>query len=299
MDKLVEREVAPRASLSAAPAYAVQFFLIPLAVVAVTILVYLGFRSLITDERSAQDYLLDIRTGSASHRWPAAYELSRLMSDPDVARDPTLGPAVIKAFEASKEDDPRLRRYLALAIGRLPPPLPTQAVPTLIGALHDADSETVISAIWALGSLGDPSVVPQVADMYQSPDAGIRKMTVYALGALPGDTQLRVLATALNDSAADVQWNAAVALARHRHHEGVPVLQRMLDRDYVARVVNRTGSAEDDVDPVGEVMISALQAIAALQETSLRVRVTDLSRGEPNLRVRQVAMETLKALGPA
>jgi HEAT repeat protein len=299
MDKFVEREVAPRGSLSAAPAYAVQFFLIPLAVVAVTILVYLGFRSLITDERSAQDYLLDIRTGSASHRWPAAYELSRLMSDPDVARDPALGPAVIKAFEASKEDDPRLRRYLAFAIGRLPSPLPAQAVPTLIGALQDADSETVISVIWALGSLGDPSVVPQVADMYQSPDAGIRKMTVYALGALPGDTQVRVLATALNDSAADVQWNAAVALARHRRHEGARVLQRMLDRDYVARTVNRTGSTEDDVDPVGEVMISALQAIATLQETSLRARVTDLSRGEPNLRVRQVAMETLKALGPA
>jgi hypothetical protein len=299
MDKFVEREVAPRGSLSAAPAYAVQFFLIPLAVVAVTILVYLGFRSLITDERSAQDYLLDIRTGSASHRWPAAYELSRLMSDPDVARDPALGPAVIKAFEASKEDDPRLRRYLAFAIGRLPSPLPAQAVPTLIGALQDADSETVISVIWALGSLGDPSVVPQVADMYQSLDAGIRKMTVYALGALPGDTQVRVLATALNDSAADVQWNAAVALARHRRHEGARVLQRMLDRDYVARTVNRTGSTEDDVDPVGEVMISALQAIATLQETSLRARVTDLSRGEPNLRVRQVAMETLKALGPA
>ncbi len=299
MDKFVEREVAPRGSLSAAPAYAVQFFLIPLAVVAVTILVYLGFRSLITDERSAQDYLLDIRTGSASHRWPAAYELSRLMSDPDVARDPALGSAVIKAFEASKEDDPRLRRYLAFAIGRLPSPLPAQAVPTLIGALQDADSETVISVIWALGSLGDPSVVPQVADMYQSPDAGIRKMTVYALGALPGDTQVRVLATALNDSAADVQWNAAVALARHRRHEGARVLQRMLDRDYVARTVNRTGRTEDDVDPVGEVMISALQAIATLQETSLRARVTDLSRGEPNLRVRQVAMETLKALGPA
>jgi hypothetical protein len=46
-------------------------------------------------------------------------------------------------------------------------------------------------------------------------------------------------------------------------------------------------------------MISALQAIAALQETSLRERVADLSRGEPTLRVRQTAMETLKALGPA
>jgi hypothetical protein len=53
-----------------------------------------------------------------------------------------------------------------------------------------------------------------------------------------------------------------------------------------------------EVDPVGEVMIEALRAIAALRETSLRQQVTSLSRTEPSLRVRQVAMETLKALGP-
>ena len=53
MEKLVERETATRNPLVAAPALAVQFFLIPLAVVGVTVLVYVGFRSLLTDERSA------------------------------------------------------------------------------------------------------------------------------------------------------------------------------------------------------------------------------------------------------
>lgn len=299
MDKLVEGEVAQRGPQSTAPAYAVQFFLIPLAVVAITVLVYVGFRNLILDERSAEEFLLEIQTGGSSHRWPAAYELSKMMADPDVARDPALGPALAKAFDTSKTDDPRVRRYLALAMGRLTPPLPPQALPALTAALQDADSETVISAIWALGSLGDPSVVPAVAQMYESSDSGVRKMTVYALGALPGDGQVRVLSTALNDSVPDVQWNAAVALARHRNREGVPVLERMLDREYVERTVKRTASVEDDVDPIGEVMITALQAIAALQETSLRHHVTDLSQGEPSLRVRQAAMETLKALGPA
>jgi hypothetical protein len=299
MDKLVEGEVAPRGSLAAAPAYAVQFFLIPLAVVAVTVLVYLGFRSLVTDERSAQEYLAEIQTGGTSRRWPAAYELSRLMADSDIAKDRTLGPALVKAFEASREDDPRVRRYLALTLGRLTPPLPPDAVPALTAALADADSETVISAMWALGSIGDPSVIPRLEEMYGSADAGVRKMTVYALGALPGDSQQRVLATALNDPVPDVQWNAAVALARHRSHEGVPVLQRMLDREYVARTVKRTVSPDADIDPVGEVMIEALRAIAALRETSLRHEVANLSRAEPSLRVRQVAMDTLKALGPA
>ena len=299
MDKLVEGEITQRGPVAAAPAYAVQFFLIPFAVVTLTVLVYTGFRSLVTDQRSTQDYLSEIQTGGSSRRWPAAYELSRMMADPEVARDPALGPALIKAFEVSKGDDPRVRRYLALAVGRLTAPWPPRTVPALTEALEDPDSETVISAIWALGSLGDPSVVQKVGQMYDSADAGIRKMTVYVLGALPGDAQLQVLATALNDSMPDVQWNAAIALARHRNREGVPVLHRMLDREYVERMVKRTAEPDAEVDPVGEVMISGLQAIALLQETSLRQEVAELSQGEPNLRVRQAAMETLNALGPA
>src|SRR5260221_8821960 len=103
MDKLVEREDATRNPLTAAPALAVQFFLIPLAVIAVTVMVYVGFRSLLTDDRSAQDYLTEIRTGGSTRRWPAAYELSRQMADPKVRADRTLGPALVKAFEASKQ----------------------------------------------------------------------------------------------------------------------------------------------------------------------------------------------------
>ena len=76
MDKLVERENATRPPLVAAPALAVQFFLIPLAVVGITVLVYMGFRSLLVDQRSAQDYLAEIRSGGLARQWPAAFELS-------------------------------------------------------------------------------------------------------------------------------------------------------------------------------------------------------------------------------
>ena len=61
MDKLVERETATRNPLVAAPALAVQFFLIPLAVVGITVTVYVGFRSLLTDDRTAQDYLAEVQ----------------------------------------------------------------------------------------------------------------------------------------------------------------------------------------------------------------------------------------------
>ena len=139
MDKLVERESAPRNPLVAAPALAVQFFLIPLAVVAVAAVVYLGFRSMLADNRGAQEYLAEIQNGGTDRRWPAAYELSRLMDDPEVRADRSLAPALVTAFERAKDDDPRIRRYLALAIGRLDPPLPPEAIDVLSKSLDVPD----------------------------------------------------------------------------------------------------------------------------------------------------------------
>ena len=298
MDKLVERENATRSPLIAAPALAVQFFLIPLAVVAVTVSVYVGFRSMLADDRQPQDYLNEIRYGGATRRWPAAYELSRLMNDPKVRADKSLAPALVKAFHDSK-DDPQVRRYLALAIGRMDPPLPKDAVADLTEALSDPDSETRISVIWALGSSGDPAVVPQLVPLYGTPDgdAGIRKMVVYALGGLPGDVQTTTLRTALEDPVADVRWNAAVALARHGHHDGVNVVKQMLDRPYVERTVTREVRPDADDDPVADVMISGLRAAAFLKDTALKPPVTALSRDDKSMKVREAALEALRQIG--
>jgi HEAT repeat protein len=316
MEKLVEREHAPRNPLVAAPALAVQFFLIPLAVVGVTVLVYVGFRSLLTEERSAGEYLAEVRHGGWSRQWPAAYELSRLMENPEVRADRSLVPVLVKAFEEARDGDPRIRRYLALAIGRLEPPLPTEAVDALIRSLDEPGvewrpdiysrlngwaaidiNEARIMTIWALGSSGDASVVARLQPLYASPDAGIRKMVVYALGALPGDAQVQTLQGALEDEAPDVRWNAAVALARHGHRGGVPVLKEMLDREFVEQTVKRDVRQYEDQDPVADVMISGLRAAAVLKDASLRGSVEELSQQDRSLRVRQAALEALKAMG--
>jgi HEAT repeat protein len=298
MDKLVEREPAVR-PLATAPSIAVQFFLIPLLVVGATVLVYLGFRSLLTDDRSAQEYLTDIRSGGTNRRWPAAYELSRLMSDPQFVKkeEAILAPELVKAFAASSDDDPQVRQYLALALGRLTPPIPVDARRLLIEALNDKESQTRISAIWALGSTGDVTAVPDIERMYASGDAGVRKMAVYALGSIPGDVGAATLVKAIEDPEPDVQWNAAIALARHGRHEGTAVLGRMLDREYVQRNVTRQQQAAEEIDPVGEVMISGLRAIAALKESTLTDPVKALSQNDTNVKVRQAALETLKTLG--
>jgi len=316
MEKLIEREPTARNPLVAAPALAVQFFLIPLVVIGVTVLVYVGFRSLLVDDRTPQEYLTEIRGGGANRQWPAAYELSRLMSDPRVRANRALAPALVAAFEDARDGDPRVRRYLALAIGRLDPPLPADAVAALVKALDDpgADwqpdwfsrfngwtgidiNEARITTIWALGSSGDPTVVPRLQPLYESPDAGVRKMVVYALGALPGEAQLATLRTALDDQAPDVRWNAAIGLARHDNHEGMPVLRQMLDRTYVEQMVTREVRLDADTDPVSDVILGGLRAIAALKDPSLRPSIEELSRQDRSMKVRQAALEALKVLG--
>ncbi len=230
--------------------------------------------------------------------------------------DRALAPALVRAFEEARDDDPRVRRYLALAIGRLDPPLPPEAVAALVASLDepatswqpdwfsrfngwtDIDiNEARITTIWALGSSGDPTVVPRLQPLFESTDAGIRKMVVYALGALPGDAQLATLRTALGDEAPDVRWNAAIALARHGDHEGVPVLRQMLDRTYVEQTVKREVRLDADVDPVADVMISGLRALAALKDASLRASIEELSQQDPSMKVRQAALEALKVIG--
>ena len=306
MEKLGERDPArPVSPLAVAPSLAVQFFLIPLSVVAVVVAIYGGFRMMVADERSPDEYLRELRTGWGDQRFRPAYELSRLLEDPETeARYPELAPALLQAFVESRGDDPRVRRYLALAIGRLQHP-PADTVSTLTAALDDPDqdAETLINLIWTLASLGDPQVVPQIVAHYRAQDAGVRKMVVYALGVLPDDGTHTTLRAALDDPVPDVQWNAAVSLARHGDGRGFTVLRRMLDREYVTGLIDQDYlAARSDalVDPASDVMLSGLRAVAALGAISvganLRAPVADLAEADQNLKVRQAAMETLEAL---
>ena len=307
MSKLVEREPAPgRSSLATTPALAVQFFLIPLAVVGMVVLVYGGFRMMLSDERTPEEYLNDVQSGGRERRWPAAYELSRLLANSETEADnPGLGEALVQAFEDSKGDDPRLRRYLALAIGRLSHP-PSRAGSVLVDSLDGLDdpenapeTETTISVLWALAALGDPTVTRDIEAAYRSGDPGVRKMVVYALGSFPGDDVGResVLEQALEDEVPDVQWNAAVSLARLGRDDGEVVLGRMLNREYVERNVTRSPAVDAALDPVSEVMVSGLQAVGAIGLTSLRDEVEALSKDDESLKVREVAMRTLDVLG--
>jgi HEAT repeat protein len=271
------------------PFLVLQFFIFPLSIVAVCVAVFVVFGMIASEGKGAREHLADVRTGGANRRWQAAFELAKVLQagkDPALT-DPAFTGEVAKVFEEASADDPRVRRYLALALGRIGD---RRAVPALLKAVDDAatggsraDPETQVYAVWALGVIGDPEAVPRLVTLARSDDPGLRKAAVHALGAFPGEASREALVTALSDPVTDVRWNAAVALARRRDRAAVPVLLAMMDRRELAQVPGLTD------DQRAQAMVQAVEAAAVLRVPSLDEAIRRLRDGDPDLKVRQAA----------
>jgi hypothetical protein len=201
-------------------------FLVPLLFLALAgcIIFFFGFLSF--DATSPRELLDEIRTSTGERRALAAFELSRLQRlDFPEGGEPAFVTEALRTFEEEKDRDPRIRRALALVLGRTGDP---RAVPGLVGALADSDVETQIYSIWALGALGDTSAAGSIDSKLQHEDPAIRKMAAFSLGQIGNPDSIPALRIALQDSVPDVTWNAAVALARMGDRSGLPVLLPLL-----------------------------------------------------------------------
>jgi HEAT repeat protein len=271
------------------PFLVLQFFIFPMAIVAVCVTVFVVFGLIASEGKSARDYLAEVRTGSANRRWQAAFELSKVLQTHREAalEDERFVPEIVALYDESGADDPRVRRYLAVALGRLGD---HRAVPSLLKtiAAQGADTETLIYSVWALGVIGDAAAAPDLGKLASSEDPGIRKAVVHALGSLPSAETRSLLQDALSDAAEDVRWNAAVALARQGDSAAAPVLLQMMDRSHLARVEGITPDQRE------EALLRAAEAAAALTNAELRTALERLRDSDPNLRVREAARQALE-----
>jgi HEAT repeat protein len=275
------------------PFLVLQFFIFPLSIVAVCVTVFVIFGLIASEGKGPRQYLDEVRTGSTNRRWQAAFELTKALQakrDPAL-KDPRFVEEAVRTFSESAGDDPRVRRYLALALGRLGD---RRAVPALLKAAQDsaatgphADPETQIFSVWALGAIGDPDAEPALAELARSEDPGVRKAAVHALGSLPGEASRAALTSALADGVEDVRWNAAVALARRRDPAAVPVLLEMLDRTHMSAVA---GMSEEQ--RVGTVL-QAVEAAGVMPDPRLRAPLEALRDQDASLKVREAARAAL------
>ncbi|MET0554787.1 MAG: HEAT repeat domain-containing protein [Vicinamibacteria bacterium] len=275
------------------PFLVLQFFIFPMAIVAACVAVFVVFGLISSDAKTARDHLADVRRGGGMFgvkRWQAAFAFASALDSAkeEAKRDPELLRETLALFEESKNDDPRVRRYLALALGRMRDPA---AVPALLGVVRspqdDPDGETVVHAVLALGVIGDPAAVPDLIALSAQPDAGLRKVALHALRTFDRDDARAALRQALADPVADVRWNAALGLARWRDPAATPVIAQMLDRAQLGGVPDLTP------DQANDVVLQAVNGAALLGDASLQPALARLRDADPDLKVREAARKAL------
>ena len=266
-----------------------RFVVVPLVLVGVIVLFIVLLGNIALKEKSVRDYLYDIRTGSQSERWQAAYHLSNLLANPnkDYRSDAKKElPEMMLIFRNEKGKDPQIRRYLALAMGGLQDP---RAVPALQEAIQDEDSQTAFYSIWAIGNIGDKESTPMIIEALENSDSGIRIISAYVLGALGDSRSIPPLQAHLEDSEAEVRWNSAIALSRMNNDAGAGVLMDLMKREYLASF-NKLSEERKE-----ELMVNAIKASAKLKKPELLEQIKKLSTSDPNPRVRDAAIKIMKS----
>jgi HEAT repeat protein len=261
-----------------------QFVFFPLGIVAIAVAIFFLFGRLASDEQTIPDYLNEVQSGGRSERWQAAYQLSQLINAGEAKKYPNLVEQVSSVYRKSKEDDPRIRRYLSMVLGNLGD---RRATPLLIEALGDRDVETRIYAALALGRLRDPAAVPPLLKVFATEERDVRKAAAFALGELRDARAVPALAEALADPIADVRFNAAIALARFGDKRAIGVVREMLDRDRLGRI---PGMREDQKEAT---ILAAIPALLALAPEEAKPILGPLGEKDPSMRVRSAAKEAV------
>jgi len=287
-----------------------QFFVIPMLIVGVCVAIVFLFRWLTFEQRRVDDYLVMLKQSSSSaergqaaknlfdnlityipesKRWQGIFDITQqLRADREkfLREHPRFSEQIIEVFEDS-QGDPKVRKYLALTLGIVGD---EKAVAALVKAARGSDNESAIAALIALGNIHDASALPAILDAAHSSDAGVRQTAVYVLGFFDDEYLGRPLEAALNDRDELVTWNAAFALARRGSAVGEKVLTRLLDFEYV----NKRGSLT--VAQRQQYRVAAIQQLVKLDATSVAAQLERLSTGDPDLPVRQAAIEGLRVL---
>ncbi|MFQ5718638.1 MAG: HEAT repeat domain-containing protein [Acidobacteriota bacterium] len=270
-------------------AWTAQLVLIPLIIVAVGLSVFILFGLVAHEQRSGADYLREIRSGTSTRRWQAAFELARDLrrSGPGDVR--AMVPQVIETFEWARNEDPKIRRYLAQALGTLGDP---RALDALESALDDPDADTRLWSARALALLGEPAATDALVRHLSDADPAVRKETAHALAVLGASSARDDIAGLLDDGTVDVRWNAALALAWLDDDRGLAVLLSMLDRTGLAAV---SGLRPDQAD---QVVLGAVEALDRLGSPGGAVdALREVSRKDTSLQAREAALHALSRQG--
>jgi hypothetical protein len=267
-----------------------QFFVVPSLIVLLCVAIFIMFGLVTSEDKTAEEFLQEVRVGSGGERWLAAFELSRLISQqPGLSDDDRLVTEIAGMIRDEAQGDPKVRMYLVTALEHLGNP---SAVPVIVESVRDPDPDVRLHAAKALGAFGGiGDAVEPLAALLDDEDASIRKVAIHALGQTRDPGAIPIVMPHLEDPIEDIRWNTALALAVLGDGSGTSVIGTMLDRDHLDRIEGITEEQKISA------LINGVQAAYLLRDEELIPAVRRVSREDPSLRVREIALRVLDEMG--
>ena len=263
-----------------------SFFVVPFIIAIFAVIIFLIARIMTAEPNTARDYLEDVKIGGTTKRWQGAFELSKILSNPDmVPKDQLFVEEMISAFNYAEHDrDARIRQYLAIAMGATGD---IRYLETLLNALDESETEVTKASSFALGNIGDRRAVDKLIGLLDSASPQIRLQAVIALGKIGDPNATPELKKMLMDLEPNVKWDAAIALAKQKDGSGKRILLDLLDRKYLDSFPNI-----DEIEQV-QVLMVVINIVPLLNDSDFKDPLTQLKNNDSNLKVREAARKAL------
>ena len=236
-----------------------SFFLIPFMIAIFGGIFFLLFRFITFETDDASELLNQVKIGSATKRWQSAYELSKVLTNPQtVPNDMMFKDQMISAYKHSMNDDVLVRSYLAIAMGSTGDNFYASE---LIKGLSDISRESRLAAIQAIGMVkADIAVMELISIINNSDFQDERLAATMSLGFIGDERSIPILNSLLEDNEPNIRWDAAIGLAKMGQKTSVPTIQNLMDRNYLMEF------PELDYNEINKVIITAIKTSAILKD---------------------------------
>lgn len=264
-----------------------SFFLIPFMIAIFGAIFFLLFRFITFETDDASELLNQVKIGSATKRWQAAYELSKVLNNPKtIPTDVSFKSQMVSAYKHSINDDPLVRAYLAIAMGATSDNFYSEE---LAVGLLDESRESRLAAIQAVGMVKAKNALIELTKIVQNSDYQDERLAAtMSIGFIGDNSSIPLLNNLLEDDEPNIRWDAAVALAKMGEKSSVPIIENLMDREYLSSF------PQLDYKEVNKVLLIAIEASKMIKDNRFESKLNILAETDENMKIRDAAMKTLK-----
>tara|TARA_B000000557_G_scaffold5601_1_gene4547 strand:- start:15230 stop:16120 length:891 start_codon:yes stop_codon:yes gene_type:complete len=264
-----------------------SFFVIPFIIAVFGLIFFFMIQVLIKESSSAEEYLNQVKIGSSTKRWQSAFELGKILSNPKlIPEGETFKKEMILTYKNSMNDNPLVRTYLALGMGRTGDQYYGEA---LMAGIEDVDPNSRSAAINALGMIQYKPAIENIKKILKDKNSNEDRLTaVIALGMIGDKSVVSDLKKLLFDEEPNIRWDASIALAKLGDSSGINEILNLLDRSYFDNYKN-----VDDWE-IAQAMMIAIKITEKLIDDKFIPKLKYIATNDPNMKIRDSALKILK-----